>query len=368
MTTILFFSLTKAQYHYFQKLKKHLPFISSHLFFPNFFISLERPPKIEIEHILTTKYKEIDTKYRHVLKKTLYKKFIQFQVPWVLRVLYREMKKKPDFLVLWNGKKFHQALARALAKELGIKVIYFENGILPHTTTMDFKGVNASNSVPRQSSFYRSLHFDKHVKLPSNLVPRVSKRKSKSEISSALPERYIFVPFQVAYDTQIIQHSPCFHDMFALFKTLERLTEETSWHFVIKEHPSDRVSDYTVLQQARHPQIHFSSENTQYLIENAAAVMTINSSVAIEALLFKKKVIVLGEAFFVIDDLVKRACSAKDILEILHTLEAWKVDVPLIENFLSYLYVEYLIPGDWRDPDRKHIQRIEEKIKEEINR
>ncbi len=361
---LLFFALTKRQYRYFKRLSINLNFKSKIIFFPSLkldFNGLKLIKDIDTEAILDIKLKEIEIKYQNKIHRALYKILLQIEIPWVIMVIYRELKRfKPDYLVLWNGKKFHQALALEVAKSLNIKSIFFENGVLPNSTTMDFKGVNASNSIVRDIEFYRKLDY-RDIKLPKNLEVRVSKRK-REIFKTTLPKRYIFIPFQVAYDTQIIQHSPWIRDMFQFFELIEWLSKRIDIPFIIKEHPSDRVSDYSTLYKRVGKNIIFSSENTQILIENSLAVMTINSSVAIESLLFKKRVIVLGEAFFAIDGLVKTATSKEEILEILRDLESWKIDNQLIDNFLYYLYYDYLIPTNWREPNSKHYKAIRDRI------
>ncbi len=361
---LLFYSLTKNQYRYFKKLSKNLKFESRVIFFPSLNISLDGLKllkKIDTKSILDIKLKEIDIKYSSFLYKLLYKLLLKFQIPWVIMSIYKKLKEyKPNYLVLWNGKKFHQALALEVAKILDIKSIFFENGVLPNTTTMDFKGVNASNSLSKDIEFYRNLEY-KDRKLPNVLEVRASK-KEKKEFNSKLPKRYIFIPFQVSYDTQIIQHSPWVKDMFELFNIVEYLSKRLDIVFIIKEHPSDRVNNYNSLYKKATKNIRFSSENTQTLIENSLAVVTINSSVAMESLLFKKRVIVLGEAFFAINEIVKVASSKKEILKILKDIDSWVINRSLIDNFLYYLYYDYLIPTNWRKANSKHYKAIEDKI------
>jgi len=73
-------------------------------------------------------------------------------------------------------------------------------------------------------------------------------------------------------------------------------------------------------------------------------VITINSTVGIESLLFHKKVIVLGDAFYNIEGITYEARDQKTLLEIIDTIEVLKLDTKLIGNFLKYLYNDYLIP------------------------
>jgi len=368
---ILFVALTKHQYRYFKELAAHLPFESKLLFLPT--LSLDRAgfedrKKIDYARIVARKFKEVDAKYNNPLKRYLYKHFLKVQIPLSVAAISKAIRTfDPDVVAFWNGKKFHQALGVEVAKLYGKKSLFFENGLLPDTTQMDFQGVNASNSVPRDVDFYKKLQIEKACRLPKKLQVRTPKKRQRTLAQSALPQRYIFVPFQVAYDTQIIQHSPWIEDMVDFFEIIEEMAQKTGLEFVIKEHPSDRVSDYGALHECKTTKIHFSTENTQKLIENADAVLTINSTVGIEGLLLGKRVIVLGEAFFTIEGIVKTAKDRDTLLQILQTLETWTPDSALVQKFLQYLYCVYLIPGSWKNPDEKHFDAITKRLQSELS-
>ncbi|MEA3512404.1 MAG: hypothetical protein U9R37_02285 [Campylobacterota bacterium] len=367
---LFYFSVTKHQYKYFNKLKDNLPFDSIHKFFPNLSVSIDGFlyfKNIDVKDIYELKFKEIDKKYKSVIKKTLYKSFLKLQAPWVVSVTYKTIKSyNPDFVVLWNGKKFHQAIVEKVSKSLDKRCIYFENGVLPDTTTIDFVGVNATASISREYSFYKNLNFTDKETLSKNIISRVSKNKAKNSVVK-LPDNYIFVPFQVGYDSQIMSHSPWIEDMYEFFEIVEYLSKKIDLKFVIKEHPSDRVNDYSSLYKRVNDNIFFTSQNTQMLIEKSSAVLTINSSVAIESLLFHKKVIVLGEAFFTIDGIVKIANNKNEILNILKDIDNFEPDIKTIDNFLKYLKYNYLVPKSWREPNKEHFDIIESKIKDRIS-
>jgi len=247
-------------------------------------------------------------------------------------------------MLIWNGGKFRQLIALNVAKLLDIEVYYFENGLLPNTMVFDTQGINYNNSVPRDKIFYET--YQSTTQLPKALVPRIGKnRKTFKGDKEALPQEYIFVPFQVDADTQIISQSPWVKNMRALYAIIESVAKESPYHFVMKEHPSSGV-EYPDLHKRSLENNNISFHNTystQELIENSMAVITINSTVGIEALLFHKKVIVLGNAFYNIEGITY---GAQDINELRHILEHIKTFTPnksLIEKLLSYLYVEYLI-------------------------
>jgi len=247
-------------------------------------------------------------------------------------------------MLIWNGGKFRQQIAIAIAKQKGIKVYYFENGLLPHTLVFDQKGINFDNSMPRDRHFYEAYQSD--IPLPKALVPRKGKKRTTFEgDAEKLPETYIFVPFQVDYDTQIIAQSPWIKNMRMLYDLIEKIASQSDYHFVIKEHPSSGV-EYPELHEraSQTPNIHFANaHSTQNLIERSEAVITINSTVGIESLLFHKKVIVLGNAFYAIDGIAKRILDEDELLKALKNLPNLDMDIELVDRFLRYLYNEYLV-------------------------
>ncbi|RLA60515.1 MAG: hypothetical protein DRQ78_09440 [Epsilonproteobacteria bacterium] len=248
-------------------------------------------------------------------------------------------------MLIWNGGKFRQRIALEAAKLKEIKVFYFENGLLPNTIVFDDMGINYENSVPREQIFFKKYSSD--IDLPKELVPRIGKGSQKFVgDKEGLPEKYIFVPFQVDYDTQVISHSHWIKNMRMLFDVIEKVSQNSEYHFVLKEHPSSGVEYKDLYARADHiPNVSFKNTySTQELIEKSLAVITINSTVGMESLLFHKKVIVLGDAFYNIEGITYAARDQKALLGIIDSIEVLKLDTKLIDNFLKYLYNDYLIP------------------------
>ncbi len=366
---LLFVALTKHQYRYFQKLNTSLKEDGKVLLLPTLNLSpsgFMQSFSLNTQTIQKYKFSEVDAKYSGKMRRFFYKLFLKAQIPLIYSAIYKAIKKyDPDFVIFWNGKKFHQAIGIDVAKQFSKKTVFFENGFLPNTTQLDFRGVNASNSVPRDIDFYKRVHLDKDCKLDKQLQKRVPKKRQKEDIK-ILPKKYIFVPFQVAYDTQIIQHSLWICDMNTLFELVLQMAQKTDLNFVIKEHPSDRVSSYGHLHKNLPKNVYFTQQDTQELIENSDAILTINSSVGMEGLLFFKRVIVLGEAFYAIDEIVKVAHNKDSLVDILMRLDDWQVDKELVEKFLKYLQCNYLIPNSWRNPGKIHFETIEKRLKKEL--
>ncbi len=268
-------------------------------------------------------------------------------------------------MLIWNGGKFRQQLAVEIAKLYGVKIYFYENGLLPETMVCDPKGINYNNSVPRKKEFYEH-YFHGQSTLPKQLIPRKGKgREVFRGNKEKLPSKYIFVPFQVDYDTQIISHSPWIRDMRMLFAIIENIAKDSEYHFVFKEHPSSGIQYPDLHQRAKkHPTLMFANAHTtQELIEKSDAVITINSTVGIEALLFHKKVMVLGNAFYAIDGIAEQASSEEKIKKFLKDLNRVTIYKKLINHFLSYLYDVYLLKKDDTLP-QQCCQRLFEDSKE----
>lgn len=274
-------------------------------------------------------------------------------------------------VILWNGMKQPNRTPYIVAMACGKKTQLFENGVLPNTTTLDPKGVNAMNSMPRDADFYRNWH-GKVKRITPQLVPRQAHKKRKVTGKDIdLPKRYIFVPFQVPNDTQVVCHSSWVKTMPAFYKVLEDalgyLNECEQWQkftFVVKEHPSWPHS-FTELHQRNSDIIFANDNNTQDLITSALAVVTLNSTVGIEALLLGKKVITLGDAFFNIEGLVSHCANQQQFNQALQYIEHTQVESDLVEGFLGYLENEYLIPQSWSNStlEQSHFDAVKRKLK-----
>lgn len=281
---------------------------------------------------------------------------------WFFALHYRYLsKKKPKLVVAWNGLQFHPSLFFKASHELGIKTCFMENGSLPNTVVCDPKGINAGSSIPTHADFYLSLR-----NLPKFYRPKLVDRRVKKKIPllKPLPEYFIFVPFQVDSDSQIIRYSPWIKNMPMLFNAvLKSMKYIGNMKVVFKEHPSSTVNyDYLHQQLNQDVGIFANNVSTQELIENSQAVVTINSTVGVEALCFSKKVIVLGEAYFSIKGLTIAANTVTELTHAITHLDEFSPDPILCKRFLSYLYYAYLIPGSRSSASDEHCQLVADKL------
>jgi len=273
---------------------------------------------------------------------------------------YQEFRTKQcDYLILWNGLKFRQEIACAAAKALNIPCIYIERGALPGTTMFDPKGINFINSVPRDPEFFR-------------LYQPISKASWPEQIKrdQQLPDNFLFIPCQVNTDSQIVRFSPWIRDMHRMIDALleaENNLGKKMPNIIIKTHPacSENYSQLINRLNNESKSIRLIEQgNTSQLIQHADAIATINSSVGLEALQNRKKVIVMGEAFYNISGITISAQNQRALEQALLTYTDWEPEDLLLENFLSYLEHEYTVPGRWQDASDEHLLAILKHFKE----
>ena len=352
------FAVNSKQFRFFKKLQNKIKLLKVVKTKNLFFISLEGikcVKKINLNNAVNYGVKEFEQKYEY--KFNLIRPIVKVYFKILSYINYFRFFKyvsKYDRIYLWSGLKFEQMIIKEIAKLYNKQIFYFENGFLPNRIVIDEKGVNFYNSVPREKNFYCNYNFIKE--LPSKLVPRlpINKGFKSHDGNINLPSKFIFAPFQVDYDSQIILFSPWIKNMREFFFILKSIAEELNINIVFKEHPSSKKNYEDLKKIAMESNFIYFANNypTQELIEKSQGIITINSSIGIESLLFNKKVITLGKAFYNIEGIVKHASSKEEVIIILKSFNKWVLDEKLIKKFLSYLYYDYLIDNELNDIDK----------------
>jgi len=291
-----------------------------------------------------------------------------------------------DLVCVWNGINLPLASAARVAKKLGKKTLFFENGYLQNTTTLDPMGVNYQNSLVHKSrSFYDAVVVQEQLltqlystaasirELKSKWYQGlISKQESNQPEEIDLPENFIFLPFQVQDDTQVLLYSPHFKSMEELVncvvagvKQYNLIHGEDLW-VVAKEHPSDfgRVDYSSLKAKYQNDNILFLRfYSTPDLIAQARGIITLNSTVGIESLVHHKPVITLGNSFYNVDGLVCHVTQSDQLSEYIPFMNT-EPDHQLIDRFLYYVRYCYLAEGSWRQPNEQHFESVTRKITE----
>ncbi|QKV18814.1 nitrogen fixation protein FixF [Oricola thermophila] len=265
-------------------------------------------------------------------------------------------------VLVFNGYLAPNALLALAAEQLSMKRLFLENGFYPGTMQADPEGINALSTLPRAAAFYDGLPEDVPGDgWPEDFEVRKSKLKDGTAAADELPNNYVFVPFQVPSDMQILALSPWIDSMVKLHGEIAALADAfPERRFVIKEHPSFPLSIQQVVP--RHSRIMFANGgNTRRLIEGAEAVITVNSTVGLEALTLGRKVITLGEAHYNIDGLVLHAGSRAELHEAFARLDAWQPDEDRRRRFIRFVFNRFLLPFGRTAPGDKALAILTER-------
>ncbi len=360
MTNFLFFSLAKHQSIYFKRLLNETALegkvvTPGEMPWPRPWQLPQVARRIDWAALIEEKCQERRVKRKY--QGALYRLLLRVELAWVaLRLQALLEREQPATVAMWNGCHRYCQLLQALLPA-GCRTFFFENGLLPNTTTLDPRGVNYRNSVPREAEFYRRYQAPADATAAElTLVPRKPRTTGTAPIE--LPERFVFIPFQDDRDTQVRLYSPWVGDMRELFALGERLAAETGLTVVFKEHPSSRES-YPELHRRCSERVLFANGNsTQELIQSSQFVVTLNSTVGLESLLLGKPLLTLGQAFFNIPGLVMHADSVAELLDIARAFPGWPLEPEIRENFLRYMAADYCVQGGWQDADQAQLQRV----------
>jgi len=287
-----------------------------------------------------------------------------------------------EFLVVWNGAL---SMEHEIARELSIDKIYLENGYFPDTLQVDRIGVNCQTAFSAMSYEAFLAHTQmpptdecppaeiRHVKLnsaqcllnfglilrePMTLLQKLLfyQKKIISQIKASrlheknqtLPEPYIFIPFQVHDDSQLRCNSPIvksMNDVLDMF--YEDMRQVFPNHrIVIKEHPYDLGRhDYSELKR-RYPDILWlKKHNVNELLEKAEVVITVNSSVGLQAIAQHKKVLVLGDCFYRNNPFSEAIQTSDEFKNKLEALRDKSLDTSAVDQYIEHFKKNIFISG-----------------------
>ena len=149
--------------------------------------------------------------------------------------------------VAWNGLNGTRRVFMDAAKDAGNKTLFFELAPFADRITIDPKGVNFANALPREPEPYLAWANDTGADLQSwqGLRDTITQRKPATphpEASTAPPmeKPFIFVPLQVPGDSQLRLNGGAFKTVEAFVAAILHAARSCpeEWQVRIKEHPS----------------------------------------------------------------------------------------------------------------------------------
>lgn len=254
-----------------------------------------------------------------------------------------------DYVIIWNGESIAGEAIRALKSNEKYKTLYMEISNLPGLAFCNSYGVNARSSLyendevldsvdlpsPEEFLLWREKYYDNKKK--NALVPQVRfARKinlsavvdslfavmfSRPQITSqgivkrlfnalsrakvvvpglkySLQDRYVFLPLQVTSDTQLKINSD--FDNYQALEYALNLSSVSDSKLIVKIHPAEGNVEFIrkLMLLAESKKFLISNQDTLELLEKSDAVVVINSTVGLEALILGKEIRILGRALY----------------------------------------------------------------------
>lgn len=276
----------------------------------------------------------------------LKQRFLDRQYRWIFKYLKQQ---QPEQVLIYNGLNGVNYLANMASQELGLKCLFFERAPLQDRVQIDPNGVNFNSSVPRDVDFYKQLPVDElpNYQPPSYIDARISAQQNTKTPSQGVEHsspRYVFCPLQVPRDTQITVFGGWIQSIQHLLDCVNVASTAlpSSWYLKIKEHPSSPQSFAERIASYENPRLVLDNETDVYQsLQNSAGVLTINSSVGLEAFTLDKLVVTLGNALYSFGDLTTQALSVGELSDAFQNIEdlRWSIDHRmLLLRFLNFWY------------------------------
>lgn len=266
--------------------------------------------------------------------------------------------------IAWNGLTSSRYAFMEGARHAGAPRLYLERAPLPGRVTLDPAGINALNSVPRDRAAFEAWaegdpdrRGDGWRRLKDELTARASTRPDVGQGTGATlgSGPFLFCPLQVPNDTQIRQFGGWAGTVEGQIRAIAQAAAllPPGWHLRIKEHPSSRIAFTRLLADLA------GASDGRLVVDNATdtfaqlaasrGVITINSSVGLQAFFFDQPVIVLGQAFYGQPGLVTVADSEAAMRAAFAAPETLTFDAGFRAVFMNYLDRVYYPEVRWQD-------------------
>lgn len=280
---------------------------------------------------------------RGPLARALKHALIRGQYNWARAYFTRH----PDRIaVAWNGLTGSRMAFMLGARDAGAATLYAELAPLPGRITLDPAGVNAEGSVPQDPAFYRGWAAGRDCTgwraVGQGLTARASRRADVGQGAAALPDTpFLFCPLQVPDDSQVRLFAGWCGGMAGFLAALAQAAQHLppGWHLRLKEHPSAKTPLAPLLAPLIATGRVVIDNATDSFAQLAASrgVVTLNSSMGLQAFFHDKPVITLGRAFFATPGLVTPADNQPALDALFAAPQAMTFDADLRAAFVTWL-------------------------------
>ncbi len=262
---------------------------------------------------------------------------------------------KITHVLVWNGLKERRLLMAQAARAVGAQTIYGEVAPLPGKICFDAKGVNQNNSLPRDAQFYLNwMENNNHAPqawraLGDEMNERVARDGAPQDALFDETEPFIFVPLQVPDDSQITEFSDWTRSAKNFVNIVARMANHlpTGWHIKIKEHPSARIRLTDTIKPLLSKRLRLANSNSTIdMMRHCQMVLSVNSSVALQAFYFDKPVLLCGQSYFGFAPLTAVAKDETALANFIANPSQVTFSKDARAAFMTYLSEEYFFDGN----------------------
>ena len=261
--------------------------------------------------------------------------------------------------VAWNGLTGSRMAFLQGARDAVAATLYAELAPFPGRITLDPAGVNAEGSVPQDPAFYTGWAGDDPARnaeawraMGTGLTARPSRRDDVGQGADPLPDTpFLFCPLQVPNDSQVTLFAGWTGGMAGFLAALGQAAQHLpkGWHLRLKEHPSARQSLAPMLAPLLSTGRVVLDNATDSFAQLAAAqgVVTLNSSMGLQAFFHDKPVIALGRAFWAMPGVATQAKDQVGLDAAFADAGALTFDPAARARFMNWLDQCYYPPFAW---------------------
>lgn len=296
--------------------------------------------------------------------KRIPKSALFFKITRTLLALYYNgtrnlFEKNPSLVaVCWNGLVGIRRAFMDAALDAGVKRLFFERAPFNNRFTVDPCGVNFKNGLPANILPYKNW-FIESKKIPIEWAreqeqahrrkKRILRTRRIINRQTALPppltEPFLFVPLQVSKDSQLRMFGGSFRTIESFVDGLREASKKLpeGWYLRIKEHPSSKVFLFKEFEKIFDdaPMFVDNKTDTFELVKNSRGIVTVNSSIGLQAMFFKKPVVAAGQCFWAIEGVSASAPTVEALGRYFSAPDKIEFDPEAREMFLSFLCNEY---------------------------
>ena len=154
-------------------------------------------------------------------------------------------------------------------------------------------------------------------------------------------ESYFFFPLHLAIDAQILVRAPHYVDQLSLVKNIANCLP-AGYKLYVKEHPNFKggvpIKELKEIKKIPNVKLIPAETHSHDVIQNAKCLITVNSNVGWEGILYNKPVICLGTSFYDVSGLVYKMNDFYDLPRMMKEAVNSKMDVTVRYKFINAVF------------------------------